>query len=119
MLNGNSVLRTDGTGVYFSEKQKGCPPVLKTYLNMANSLPNSIIILRSKTYTIPYVKESKRLMGRSLGNGVYHLTVKSGFMEEKQKVYDMLMEAERLDLLTVRIIYTTLHHTHHTTQYNT
>jgi KUP system potassium uptake protein len=74
-------LRLPGTGVFLSTFHQEVPPMLLSYLTQTRALPEKLVLLSILTADVPEVPDYDRVEVKSLGQGVYQVTGRSGFME--------------------------------------
>jgi len=93
------ISRSPGTGVFFTPKLDVVPKSLGAYLKVSASLPNTTVLLHLETLDIPWIPKSDRLTGTHIGNGVYCLRLRNGFMSRSLDAIQLLKKAERRGLL--------------------
>jgi len=73
--------RTPGVGVFMASSSAGVPPVLKHFLRRTGSMPATIVLLTLSTERIPFVPESERVEVSELGDGLWRVVGRYGFMD--------------------------------------
>ena len=81
MLKISKPLRVPGTGVFLSTFKREIPPMLLYHVNHNSSLHKQVVILSVVTENVPHVEEAKSLDVAALGQGVFRVTMHTGFME--------------------------------------
>ncbi|MBK8016234.1 MAG: potassium transporter Kup [Betaproteobacteria bacterium] len=74
--------RVEGTAVFLTAGKEGVPHALLHNLNHNKVLHERVVLLTVITEDVPFVPESQRLEGASLGHDFYRLTVRYGFKDE-------------------------------------
>jgi KUP system potassium uptake protein len=74
--------RVPGTAVFMTAQPKGTPPALAHNLRYNKVLHERVVVLTVTTRPIPHVPRDHRLVIRPLGQNVYDVIVRCGFMEE-------------------------------------
>lgn len=75
-------VRAPGTAVFLSSDPTGAPAALIANLKYNYVLHEQVLLVSVRTDEVPRVRNSKRLSIESLGNGIYSVTVRFGFMED-------------------------------------
>lgn len=73
--------RVPGAAVFLSTFRKEIPPMLLQHVNSNKALHEQVVILSITTEDVPVVPEAKRITVSSLGQGVYRVMARTGFME--------------------------------------
>ncbi|MGO9613798.1 MAG: potassium transporter Kup [Dissulfurispiraceae bacterium] len=81
LISDSNCVRLPGTAVFLSTFQTEVPPMLQYHLNHIGALHERVVILSILPSDVPEVPEGEKLDIRNLGQGVYRITVYSGFME--------------------------------------
>lgn len=77
-----SPVRAPGTAVFLSSDPNGTPAALVANLKYNGVLHEQVLLVSVQIEEVPHVRASKRLLISSIGNGVYAVTVRFGFMQE-------------------------------------
>jgi KUP system potassium uptake protein len=77
-----SPLRVPGTAVFMTAQPRGTPPALVHNLRHNKVLHEHVIVLMVLTERVPHVPEDRFIEVRSLGEGVFSVVVRYGFMED-------------------------------------
>ena len=86
-------LRVPGTAVFMTAQPRGTPPALAHNLRYNKILHEHVVVLTVGTAPIPYVSPDDRLEVATLGEGIYNVRVKYGFMQDPN-VPETLLEAK-------------------------
>jgi len=86
-------IRVPGTAVFMTAQPRGTPPALAHNLRYNKILHEHVVVLTVGTAPIPYVSDEDRINFEVLGEGVYNVRVKYGFMQDPN-VPDTLLEAK-------------------------
>ena len=78
----SSAARVPGTAVFMTSSDQGTPSALLHNLKHNKAIHERVIILTVKIQDVPYVNDSERLQVEDVGEGLYRLTLRYGFMEE-------------------------------------
>jgi KUP system potassium uptake protein len=73
--------RVPGTAVFMTRLSRGLPQVLLHHLKHNRVLHQRVILLTVESLTVPEVAEERRLEVVELGEGLYRVIVRHGFME--------------------------------------
>ncbi len=92
-ITGHPPLRVPGTAVFMTAQPRGTPPALAHNLRYNKILHEHVVVLTVGTAPIPYVSDEDRINVEVLGEGVYNVRVKYGFMQDPN-VPDTLLEAK-------------------------
>jgi KUP system potassium uptake protein len=74
--------RVPGTAVFMTAQPKGTPPALAHNLRYNKVLHEHVVTLMVATEPVPYVPRDERVTVTSVGNGVYDVVVRYGFMQD-------------------------------------
>lgn len=96
MVRSAKPIRLPGTGVFLSNFQREVPPMLYQYVRQTRALPETLILLSVLTTDSPETDESQRLEISPLGDNVYRVTARYGFMESPDIPMDMAQLARKL-----------------------
>jgi KUP system potassium uptake protein len=77
----NKVPRVPGTAVFMTRASRGLPQVLLHHLKHNRVLHQRIILLTVEAVTVPEVAEDRRFEVLDLGEGLYRVILRHGFME--------------------------------------
>jgi KUP system potassium uptake protein len=75
------VARVPGTGIFMSSNPKYAPPILVHLIEREPALHEQVILLTILTDSSPQVPASQRLETRPLGDGIYQVIARFGFMQ--------------------------------------
>ena len=75
-------IRVPGTAVFMTAQPQGTPPALAHNLRYNKVLHDQVVTLMVTTQPVPHVPEAQRLAVRPLGQGVYDVVARYGFMED-------------------------------------
>jgi KUP system potassium uptake protein len=74
--------RVPGTAVFMTAQPRGTPPALAHNLRYNKVLHQHVVTLMVTTQPVPHVPADRQLGVRPLGEGVYDVIVRYGFMED-------------------------------------
>jgi KUP system potassium uptake protein len=74
--------RVPGTAVFMTAQPRGTPPALAHNLRHNKVLHQHVVTLTVTTEPVPHVPRAQQIAVRPLGQGVYDMTVRYGFMED-------------------------------------
>jgi KUP system potassium uptake protein len=74
--------RVPGTAVFMTAQPQGTPPALAHNLRYNKVLHDHVVTLMVTTQPVPHVPPDKQVTVRPLGQGVFDVVVKYGFMED-------------------------------------
>ena len=74
--------RVPGTAVFMTAQPRGTPPALAHNLRYNKVLHEQVVTLMVTTQPVPHVPPDHQVSVRPLGQGVYEVTVRYGFMED-------------------------------------
>jgi KUP system potassium uptake protein len=92
LLRARLSARTPGAAVFMASSTTHVPPILMHFVERIRVLPETVILLTVLTENSPSVPAEWRYELSALGDGVYRLVVRYGFMEHPN-VPDVLSEA--------------------------
>ena len=75
-------IRVPGTAVFMTAQPRGTPPALAHNLRYNKILHEHVIVLSVSTGQTPYVAAKDQLSVEKLGNGVYDIRIRYGFMQD-------------------------------------
>jgi KUP system potassium uptake protein len=76
-----NIARVPGTGVFLTRLGKGMPPMIVNYVRQTQSLHQTVIALTVSFEAVPRISAPDRIRCEQLGEGVWHMTVRFGFVE--------------------------------------
>ncbi|MEP6801707.1 MAG: potassium transporter Kup [Acidobacteriota bacterium] len=76
------VYRVQGTGVYMSRTENGVPPALLHNFKHNKVLHRTVALLTVITEDRPHMPEEERVAVTDLGNGLFRVVARYGFMED-------------------------------------
>jgi KUP system potassium uptake protein len=74
--------RVPGTAVFMTAQPRGTPPALAHNLRYNKVLHEHVVTLMVTTQPVPHVPPEEQITVRSLGQGVFDVVVRYGFMED-------------------------------------
>jgi KUP system potassium uptake protein len=74
--------RVAGTAVFMTAQPRGTPPALAHNLRYNKVLHEHVVTLMVKTQPVPHVPPGDRVIVRPLGQGVFDVVARYGFMED-------------------------------------
>jgi KUP system potassium uptake protein len=74
--------RVPGTAVFMTAQPRGTPPALAHNLRYNKVLHQHVVTLMVSTQPVPHVPPDEQVGVRPLGDGVFDVTVRYGFMED-------------------------------------
>ena len=74
--------RVPGTAVFMTAQPRGTPPALAHNLRYNKVLHEHVITLMVTTQPVPHVPANQQVTVRALGQGVFEVAVRYGFMED-------------------------------------
>ena len=74
--------RVPGTAVFMTAQPRGTPPALAHNLRYNKVLHDHVVTLTVATQPVPHVPQDKQVTVRELGQGVFDVGVRYGFMED-------------------------------------
>ncbi len=78
----NPPLRVPGTAVFMTAQPRSTPPALAHNLRYNKVLHEHVIVLSVTTTVTPYVAPEEHVQVESLGQGVFNVRIKYGFMQD-------------------------------------
>jgi KUP system potassium uptake protein len=88
-LAAHRVPRVAGTAVFMTRQSQGLPQVLLHHLKHNQVLHQRVILLSVETAAVPEVAEDQRLEVKELGQGLFRVVLRQGFMESP-RIADVL-----------------------------
>ena len=82
VLSESTIRRVPGSAVFMSGTASRTPAALRHNLEHNKVLHEQVLFVTVKTQQVPYATEGDRLEIESLGQGIYTVKIKYGFMEE-------------------------------------
>ncbi|HTO23807.1 MAG TPA: KUP/HAK/KT family potassium transporter, partial [Spirochaetia bacterium] len=86
-------VRVPGLAVFMTRNTEGVPPVLLHHLKHNKVLHEQVVLLSVLTEEIPSVPREERVRVESVGQGIFRVTARYGFMEDPN-ILAVLTEAE-------------------------
>jgi len=77
----NCVARARGTGVFMTANPNGVPPVLLHHFKHNQVLHKQVVLLSIQSISVPFASDVDRVSIKSLGEGIFHVVAKVGFLE--------------------------------------
>ena len=74
--------RVPGTAVFMTAQPRGTPPALAHNLRYNKVLHQRVVTLMVTTQPVPHVAANKQVTVRGLGQGVFDVVIRYGFMED-------------------------------------
>ena len=74
--------RVPGTAVFMTAQPRGTPPALAHNLRYNKVLHEHVVTLMVTTQPVPHVPANQQVAVRALGQGVFDVVVRYGFMED-------------------------------------
>ena len=71
-----------GTAVFMTAQPRGTPPALAHNLRYNKVLHEHVVMLMVTTQPVPHVPANQQVAVRALGQGVFDVAVRYGFMED-------------------------------------
>jgi KUP system potassium uptake protein len=81
-LDGNHIPRVPGTAIFMSRKTAGIPTSLLHNLKHNKVVHQRVVFLTVDTEEIPRLSDDERFEWQELGQGIYRLSLRFGFMED-------------------------------------
>lgn len=78
----NTIPRVPGTAVFMYGNPDGTPPALLHSLKHFGVLHETLVFLSVTTEEVPFVRDRDRVEVKHLGNGIFEVGIRSGFMED-------------------------------------
>jgi KUP system potassium uptake protein len=75
-------VRVPGTAVFMTAQPHGTPPALTHNLRYNKVLHDTVVVLSVQTQTVPHVPDDERVAVTPLGDGLFEVAVRYGFMED-------------------------------------
>ena len=86
--------RVPGAAVFMTAQPRGTPPALAHNLRYNKVLHEQVVTLMVTTQPVPHVAPSQRVRVRPLGQGVFDVVVRYGFMEDPNIPEALVMAKE-------------------------
>jgi KUP system potassium uptake protein len=90
-------VRVPGTAVFMTAQPRSTPPALTHNMRYNKVLHETVVILVVQTQTVPHLTDDERVTVTALGDGIFDVSVRYGFMEDPN-VPDALALASKLGL---------------------
>jgi KUP system potassium uptake protein len=75
-------VRVPGTAVFMSAQPTGTPPALAHNFRYNKILHRHVLVLTVTTAQVPHVPAAQRVTVRGVGEGIFHVVVQFGFMQD-------------------------------------
>ncbi|HVZ89073.1 MAG TPA: KUP/HAK/KT family potassium transporter [Polyangia bacterium] len=89
--------RCPGTGVFLTSHPEGFPPVVMNLVQRVRVLPEIVVLLTMEVLHVPHAAASE-IEAHDLGNGIYRVLVKQGFMDAPDVPRALVEAARRFQL---------------------
>ena len=86
--------RVPGAAVFMASSATHLPPSMMHFVRRVRVLPETVVLLTVITESIPTVPPTRRYRVEELGNGIYRLVVRYGFMDT-QRIPNVVARAAR------------------------
>jgi len=96
-VKANPPVRVPGTAVFMTAQPRGTPPALAHNVRHNKVLHEYVVVLTVRTLPVPYVAADEQVDVQALGEQVYNVGVRYGFMQDPN-VPDALATAEEKGL---------------------
>ncbi len=80
-IAGHQPTRVPGTAVFMTRQSEGVPQVLLHHLKHNEVLHQQVVLLSVEAEKVPWVPSDKRVEVQELGQGLFRMIIRSGFME--------------------------------------
>ena len=80
-LKSGRIPRVPGTAVFLSRSGMAIPPLLIQHVAQMQALQETVVTLSVEFAEVPRVSEASRIGVEPLGDGIWHVSVRFGFME--------------------------------------
>jgi KUP system potassium uptake protein len=91
----NPPARVPGTAVFMTAQPRGTPPALAHNLRYNKVLHSSVVTLMVTTRPVPHVSRDESVSVRPIGDGVFDVVVRYGFMEDPDIPAALAIAGER------------------------
>ena len=81
-LTGGRIVRVRGTAVFLTREQQGIPTALLHNIKHNKVVHERVVLLTVNVEETPHLSENERIEWIDLGEGVYRLNLRFGFMED-------------------------------------
>ena len=81
-LDSPEIVRIPGAAIFLSSNPDGTPPVLSTHARKIRTLREKLVLLTVHTEHVPFVARADRVSVENLGNGIFRVMIRAGFMEQ-------------------------------------
>jgi KUP system potassium uptake protein len=75
-------VRVPGTAVFMTAQPRSTPPALTHNLRYNKVLHETVVILAVQTQTVPHLTDEERIGFKALGDGIFDVSIRYGFMED-------------------------------------
>jgi KUP system potassium uptake protein len=99
-------VRVPGTAVFMTGQAKGTPPALAHNFRHNKVLHHHVVTLMVTTKPVPYVPPGEQVVVRALGNGLFEVVVRYGFMQDPNVPHALsLAAAQGLEIDEADVTY--------------
>jgi KUP system potassium uptake protein len=81
-IKSQNIPRTPGTGVFLTRTSHDVPPVMIWHVKHNRALQENLFVLNAVTKSIPWIKDSERLLVNEVQPNYWRATARFGFMEK-------------------------------------
>jgi KUP system potassium uptake protein len=81
-IKAENIPRVPGTGVFLTRTERDTPPVMIWHVKHNRALQENLFALNAITESIPWIKNSERLVVTEVQPNYWHATARFGFMEK-------------------------------------
>jgi KUP system potassium uptake protein len=81
-IKSQNIPRTPGTGVFLTRTSHDVPPVMIWHVKHNRALQENLFVLNAVTESIPWIKDSERLLVTEVQSNYWRATARFGFMEK-------------------------------------
>ncbi|CAF3143821.1 unnamed protein product [Rotaria sp. Silwood2] len=85
-----------GVGCFLTTSKKYTPYVFENFLNRTHAYPEILIFLKIEYARMPNIDDDQRLIVRTFGNNIYHITSIFGYTETNISLFNILHLAQQL-----------------------
>jgi KUP system potassium uptake protein len=80
-IESRNIPRVPGTAVFLTRTLSGAPPVMTWHVKHNRALHKSLLVLRVETQSVPWIKDSERVLFTELAPNFWRAEARYGFME--------------------------------------
>ena len=81
-IKSQNIPRVPGTGVFLTRTAHDAPPVMIWHVKHNRALQENLFVLNAVTESIPWIKNSERLLVTEVQPNYWRATARFGFMEK-------------------------------------